>query len=325
MAEPTRKHGFDRTSVSRQDELILGRTPRMVTVGSAPLCARPGCSIRGRHAEDCPGECAGCLPARAADGLRLCPRCADHIGRDARQAADLYDELALRLLGGTGLGDKVTGTPGARLPDPRAVDMRTEIRHVLVGWCRIVSEERGLSLPPDLPPALGEYLTRHAAWLAATPYADEVADELHSLRSRAWSVAYPEGARRVSPGPCPDTVDRESEDFIGPMPRCPGSLTGIMRREDALLPSELICSANPAHRWTADQWRTLGKQIDPDKVRWRYMTAVEIAEHWDLPLGTVWRYASLDQWRRSADGRRPALYLIDDVVATIDRRVSVAA
>lgn len=291
------------------------------------LCLLATCRVPGRHGEDCPGgDCRGCQRARAADGLRLCQHDVERIGQDAITAAELYDELALRLAGGTGSGEPVSGTSDTtRLPNAAAVEARATIRHALVAWCRLIAEERGWSLPDDTVHAMAAYIAKDPAWLAATEYADEAATELHDLAyGRARRVAYPSGTRRVSPGPCPEPLARP-DDFIGPMPRCPGTLAGVMRRSDALLPSELICSANPQHRWTADEWRALGKRIDPAAVRWRYMTAVEIAEEWKLPLGTVWRLASVDEWRRSADGRKPVLYLIDDVEATMDRRSGVAA
>lgn len=51
----------------------------------------------------------------------------------------------------------------------------------------------------------------------------------------------------------------------------------------------------------------------------RYYTANEIAGMYRKPLGTIWRLAATDHWRRSDDGKRPALYLADDVEATMAR------
>jgi hypothetical protein len=51
----------------------------------------------------------------------------------------------------------------------------------------------------------------------------------------------------------------------------------------------------------------------------RTMTATEVAAAYRLPLGTVWRLASTDRWRRSEDGRRPVLYRAEDVGATMRR------
>lgn len=315
-------------------------------MGDRPLCVNPTC--RGRdHGPDCAdGECRGCLARPAADGLRLCATHVRWLTRDAHALAALHDELALRLLGGRGGGEPVSGTAaGAPVPDGAVVDMRSMVRRTMISWSLLIAEERGFSLPMrttihERPPGfigpmplrrepadtmadLATFIVRSATWLAATPYASDVSMELDELRRAAWSVAYPSGARRISPGRCPEPAARP-DDLIGPMSPCPGALVGIMRPTDSLLPSELICSADPEHRWTSGEWRALGRRIDPEAVRWRYMTAVEISEHYHLAMGTVWRLASTDGWRRSDDHRRPVLYLIDDITTTMDRRTASA-
>lgn len=49
----------------------------------------------------------------------------------------------------------------------------------------------------------------------------------------------------------------------------------------------------------------------------RYVTASEIAALYRRPIGTVYRLASERGWRRSADRKRPVLYLAEDVAATM--------
>lgn len=51
----------------------------------------------------------------------------------------------------------------------------------------------------------------------------------------------------------------------------------------------------------------------------RYLTATEVATLYRRPLGTIYRLASTDQWRR-ADHRRPTLYNAADVDASMHRR-----
>src|SRR5689334_15931873 len=102
------------------------------------LCIAPRC----RHPRHQPGctdqQCADHPAWPAAPGLRLCDRHTQDIARDAATAAQLYDELALRLLGGSGGGEPVSGTADrTRLPNPAAVEARATIRHVLVAWCRL--------------------------------------------------------------------------------------------------------------------------------------------------------------------------------------------
>lgn len=214
------------------------------------LCLLATCRVPGRqHRDGCDGERCTCLRARAADGLRLCQRDTERIGQDAITLAELHGELALRLLGGTGMGERVGGTPDdTRIPNAAAVEVRTEIRHVLVAWCRLIAEERGFLLPPDTVEAMGAYVMVSATWLAATEYADEVASELGELRRRAWGIAYPSGTRAIDIAPCP-------------MPQCTGTVRAVLRATDALLPSELACDADDGHRWGAAQWHAFGRAV----------------------------------------------------------------
>lgn len=230
------------------------------------LCLLPTCRVPGRqHRDGCDGEQCTCLRAQAADGLKLCRHHTDRIGSDAQDLAQLYDELALRLLGGTGMGERVGGTPDdTRVPNPAAVEVRTEIRHVLVAWCRLVAEERGFALPADDVEAMGAYVARSATWLAATEYADEVAGELGALRSRAWGVAYPSGTRTIEIAPCPMLILIEAPDdpnWVPTLVRCGGTVRAVLRRTDALLPSELVCDADDGHRWGAAQWHAFGRAV----------------------------------------------------------------
>lgn len=50
----------------------------------------------------------------------------------------------------------------------------------------------------------------------------------------------------------------------------------------------------------------------------RYLTATEVATLYRRPLGSVYRMASADRWRR-ADNRRPTLYNATDVDASMHR------
>jgi hypothetical protein len=165
---------------------------------------------------------------------------------NATKLADLHGELELQLL--------VTGDPGQASSDPGPgspprdviVEVRAEIRHVLVSWCRLVAEKRGIAPPVDTVPTMGAYLAKHAEWLAASEYAGEVADELAGYVSRAWGLAYPNGTRRVEVGPCP---------------LCEGTLTAVVRATDSLLPSEVACDRDEAHRWPSERWRELDRLI----------------------------------------------------------------
>lgn len=217
----------------------------------APLCVAPHCRARGQHTTDCPGgDCRGCLPRPAADGLRLCRPHADGLSRDARQAAELYDELALALAGASSPICRVSGSPdrSSRIPNPAAIEVRGTIRAVLAAWCRLIAEERGVEPPRDEVADMGEYVARHAHWLAAHPAAGDASAEMRELAARAHRIAYPDGTRVVAVGPCPHDG-------------CGGTIRAVLRASDSLLPSRIVCDANADHVWPASEWITLGRQL----------------------------------------------------------------
>jgi hypothetical protein len=240
------------------------------------LCAAPRCAIPRRHRGGCDTDCRGCLPARAADGIRLCPVDLRRLATNAAKVAELHGELEL-VLKAAGNGERTASKPGPGTPPRDAVvEMRTEIRHVLVSWCRLISEERGFALPDDQVPAMGAYIARYADWLAAQEYAGEVADELAGLASRAWGVAYQTGTRRVVVGPCPLcggipygrnwAVEPLPPGFIGP-PQRRGRLQALRRERDQdKLPSEVYCDMVDEHRWPAERWRELDRLVTRGRV-----------------------------------------------------------
>jgi len=235
------------------------------------FCAKPNCRAFGRHLPDCDGEdCRGCQPRPAADGLLLCIVDTERIGTDATTIADLYDELAYSVMpSGNGQGQPIgRSSDGPPAPRDKVVNIRTEIRHVLASWCRLVGEERGHQLPADEVSAMGAYVAKHATWLAAHGVAGEVAEELGSLRRRAWSVAYPNGTKVMEVGPCPlpphMVVEELAAGFIGPprLVEVAGMLRAIKRPQDeGLLPSEVVCTVNPEHRWAPPEWRQLDRLV----------------------------------------------------------------
>lgn len=275
-------------------------------------CAVARCAIPRRHRDGCENEqCRGCLRALAAPGLRLCDLHTTRIATDALRCAELDHEIE-QVLASYGRRDERTSgsaTHGTVI-DERAMAVRTEIRHTLASWCRLIAEERGIGLPPDHLDAIAAYVATHHEWLAAHPAAGDCSDELSGLQRRAWAVAYPTGARVFPVGPCPTTG-------------CGATVRVVLRVIDSLLPSELVCDGThvegcdcgrcPPHRWPYTSWRNLGRKISQ-----RYLTPAEIAEEWSMPIGTVRWYASRHRWRRAEDGRRPALYLAVDVRATLD-------
>ena len=190
-------------------------------------------------------------PAQAADGLRLCRGCVRRLRRDIGQHPDLYDELGRRManLGASNSGP-VSGTKDPQINlDPRIVKARDNIVHDLHGWTRIVTEERGLAGPDDeRPRVVATWLTNHVDWLAAQPFAEEIARDFRDTSSEAWRLAYPPGRRRIVVGQCVE---------VG----CAGIITAIVAATDELYPSTIVCDLDDAHVWPAREWVKLGRRI----------------------------------------------------------------
>jgi len=277
------------------------------------LCASPRCRIPNRHTDECQTDgCGGCLKARAADGLMLCWHCTGRIGKDAVEVARLWYEIGHILAAGGSTGVPAQNPHPGLVLNGQAADVRLEIRHVLASWCRLVAEERGIALPRDESQhTLGAYVRLHEQWLAATEYADEVADELAGLRGRAWATAYPETVSVVEIGTCPEhTADGE---------QCHGTIRAILpRTEDRkgnILPGKVACDADSTHEWTSERWRVMGRAMG--KLWGTHQPAEVIATAYNRPIGTIYWLAARDGWRSVREGRR-ARYNTADVARTLE-------
>lgn len=238
------------------------------------LCVSPRCKPPTRHKPDCVGDpqepCRGCLPARAHDGLRLCWHCTERLGKNAVEAAELWSELGLALVGG-GSGDEGVRmkNPGAGLNlKPRVVEARTLIRNRLVSWTLLVTEDRGFSVPADNVTALGRFLQAQAQWLAQQEFAGEAADEIAELVDVGRSLRQPSQTRIIEIGPCPrkveiDVSDDPDDEIL--LDACPGVLRALLRSEASLLPSAVQCDADDEHAWDSTQWSKLGRNMQREK------------------------------------------------------------
>lgn len=288
---------------------------------NAQLCVSPYCGLPRQHLEGCDGHreecesdrcegcCRGCLPARAADGVYLCPRCRRFIVEDAWRAVELYNALEDSLTGSGKGGEKTSGTSGAGTElNTAAVEARSAVRSTLITLVRLISEERGVSLPwgwvswvERLPygfigppnrirhrfydsslPAMARMIQRHADWLAAHSAADEHARDLRDLAtdSRTWRLAYPSASDRLYIGECP--LPRPTED--GSRQVCGSRLYQ--------LPDEVLVTCKGCGRSETVEWwqRTItgeaGGQVDAYaaaahlSVRWRRTVEPVLIRQW---------------------------------------------
>lgn len=221
------------------------------------LCATPACRKPGSHTTECltrpDTPCRGCAPAQAADGLNLCQHHTRWIALDAVLAANLWIELGLCLVGsGTMEEIRTKGEKlGINLRDA-VVEHRGDIRHTLVSWTLMISDERGIGTPADTITALGDYVARHNQWLAAHPAAGDASSELRELVTVGRALQQPSGTRVVPIGPCPVVAEERV---------CTGTLRALLRRQASLLPSAVTCDADATHSWDSTQWSKLGRAM----------------------------------------------------------------
>ncbi len=239
------------------------------------LCVAPHCGIYGRHLDQCDQEaCRGCLPRRAADGLLLCERDTARLSEDAWTAADLYDDLLLAALG-TRQGEKTSGSRNPGLdPGAERMEARSAIRATLVSLCRMVAEERGVSLPDDSVQDMARFIERNASWLAAHKAADDHAHDLRDIASdpRTWRLAYPTSTDSLYIGECPLHITTPDGDR---------EVCGTRLRQRADEP--LITCPGCGAQETVEQWQRwiVG---DHDGVVDAYAAAAHLAVRWHRPV-----------------------------------------
>lgn len=272
-------------------------------------------------------ECAGRRtdgrhPGRAAGGYRLCTGCHRRLALGIRVLPDLYRDCE-RVLGGAsakGLRERTSGGPLPGLPfNPAAAEARAAILAVLGSWSGLVAQERRLAPPERSITHLSVFLLRHADWLAAHPAAAEATREVARLVTRARRVAHPEQVRRIGLGGCVE-------------PGCDGTLSATVRTGAPAAYPTVSCDADPRHAWAGHQWTALRRLMPQHAaaargeaaatgtapatasapaaatapataapataVAERWLTAADIARLWSTPVGTVYRLASEQRWRR---------------------------
>ncbi|MFI6079983.1 hypothetical protein ACIBBB_03105 [Streptomyces sp. NPDC051217] len=294
------------------------------------VCGGAGCAAR---------EASGLVRRRAEAGRRLCPGCERRLLAELRAVAGLYEECG-RLLGGSDQPrEKTSGGPLPGMPfNMAAAEARSAFASTLWTWVGLVVEERRLSAPPRSVDALAEFLTRHADWLGTHDAAGDLSEELARVVRRARRVIDPSEARRVPIGGCVE----ES---------CAGALAARVDPRKPQVPAEIICDADPAHRWLGHEWLQLSHRINsrrakaststtgrsvngrsagdarqdaspeppaesPSDTRW--VSAADIARLWGIAPGSVYRHASERRWRRSTRAGR-TYYHDSDVRRTLDR------
>lgn len=162
-------------------------------------------------------------PRRAIDGQYLCHGHRLDLEQLVAEMPGAYGDLDRPRT----LGPKAYGgggdSPGLSV-DSAAADLRRAMADTLASWCRVVSEDRGVTPPagPEIT-RTAPWLVRHIDWCAANRWVDEMLAELRELASSARRlVDLP--ARRVPLGTaCLHHADGQP---------CTGTITLWIRGDD---------------------------------------------------------------------------------------------
>ncbi|SEK86176.1 helix-turn-helix domain-containing protein [Streptacidiphilus jiangxiensis] len=288
-------------------------TPAAYGEEGLPRCVGHDCSEGERAQEGAAREGATSaepVGRTVLPDLRLCHRCLRRFRVRLTELPQLHRSLEDLLGGGPqrGLRERVSGA--ARAPglffNERAAEARSGILTTLGSWAGLVAAERGVGVPERSVEALSRFLLRHLLWLAAHPAVADATGETARLVGAARAVTYAEPVRRTFVGDC------EVQD-------CSGRLSVSVGGGRAVSEAGVRCDADPAHRWTVEQWsQREGAARAPE----RWLGAKDVSLLWGASMGTVYRLASEQSWRRVSRGGR-TFYAESDVRRWFTRRTSI--
>ena len=188
-------------------------------------------------------------------GLDVCQSHADRCRKALQDLPGVYFLLAQQLNPTSSAGAKVTASknPGLDL-DPRVVTCRADITNILSTWCRTGVEDGPFQeLPPDDVGWMSAWLLQRLDWFLAQRFGHAFVLDVVGPWETGRRLLDPNPVRRFPVGPCPS---------------CTGVLIAELRPADDLLPPFVICDRSPVddqneptHKWTADRWMHLGRQI----------------------------------------------------------------
>lgn len=221
-----------------------------------PLCVLRLANRCARDDEPDPG------PREARFGL-VCGSCYRRLEQDIAEMPALMDDLTLALRRPGTQGQRVSGTgEEPTFINGKVVTARAQLLAVCQSWSRVVSEDRGLTLPAETPEAVAAFLVRHLDWIVEQSWVDEMAREVDRAFGRGRSLAFPSGARRITLKdpkgkavqcverfPVCDVITRKASDGA----RCDGCLQATVWPGDELVKGEITCSecgaVTPSSRW----------------------------------------------------------------------------
>lgn len=154
------------------------------------------------------------------DSAHLCERCTGRLERDLGDVGALSEELVTTRLrqsktGRGGVGVQVKGHARPLPWDQHAAEVADALHATLVGWARVVIEERGFTSPADTDEALSRFLLRHLDWLthhteSGQPVVGVMLDEVSDAVGRA-RAAIDLGTERTWAGQCREQLLPDEE------------------------------------------------------------------------------------------------------------------
>lgn len=213
-----------------------------------------GCRIRDEHLTDCPGECRGCLPRPAVEGV-LCGWCWQKLQASVvevpamvvhlREIARLDRIASARPLS----SDPVhSGDPAHGSVLPAAWLGADELESDLTSWALLVLDAHPAGLRgPNQAPWYGDvarWITPHLAWCSRQEWAPDMRRELGrtlaTLRAR-W--------------PMPEDVERTRHIPNVPCPRCEQVSLEYSPPSWERMPFKVSCQNEDCARvFSEDEW-----------------------------------------------------------------------
>lgn len=313
-------------------------------------------AVIGEHYDECADDrCRGCWPCLHAHCLicrrehtttghpQTCASCVGAVRDDLEQIVDLFarleGEAIARGMAGDGedtvLGGDAMVMLAMRYGDQtgaRADDKSHESKEdptppllTLATWEDCYRDHLGHAPGEQATvTSAADYLSRQLTAIAQdaeVPF-DDLARDLRQCRGRLEDVLH-DGEQIERGAPCP--ACREADETAKP-------LLQVRNERDVTGASDRwVCTRNRQHWWTEAHYRL--RVADDYRANADKLTAKDIAAEYEIPHGTIRRWASKTTRRidgetveippklkpvgRSEDGRR--LYRVEDVLALKDR------
>jgi hypothetical protein len=168
-------------------------------------------------------------------------------------------------------------------------------------WARFVWRQPGCEDPwPGTVGAGLEYLRAKVGWFAWQDCVAEFASEVRELHLQL--VAHAEPKRKI--GECPTVLG----EALGVTVRCEAPLR-------ASIDDDVICC------WSCgSSWKRPWKELRKSAAGLTLMSYRDLAGWFKVPVGTLYRWRSEDDWTQQGGTERRPLWRVIDVMDSYDRR-----